>query len=202
MPVSISGRLFQGEPLLGYTFVVLLGADVLGFFTECSGVTIEREIKTFPEGGVNDFEHQLPGRIKYTNVTLKRGLAGTKLWDWFQEGLYTGQVERRNVTIVLFTANLLDMKTWNLVDVYPAKWTGPGFNTGKSEVSVETLELVCGGSGDMISPDLIQRMSADQENLETVGTNQEIDVSALADKVYALLKQELRVERERLGWNR
>jgi hypothetical protein len=31
---------------------------------------------------------------------------------------------------------------------------------------------------------------------------QEIDLQALARKVYALLKQELTLERERLGWNR
>jgi hypothetical protein len=32
--------------------------------------------------------------------------------------------------------------------------------------------------------------------------DQEIDLQALARKVYALLKQELKLERERLGWNR
>jgi len=32
--------------------------------------------------------------------------------------------------------------------------------------------------------------------------DQEIDLQALARKVYELLKQELKLERERLGWNR
>lgn len=32
--------------------------------------------------------------------------------------------------------------------------------------------------------------------------DQEIDLQALARKVYALLKQELELERERVGWNR
>ena len=141
MPVAIDSRLLKGEPILGYSFVVLLGNDPLAFFTECSGLTIEREIKPHPEGGVNDYVHQLPGRLKYTNVTLKRGLTGAKLWDWFQEGLYTGKVERRNVTIALLTPDLLQMQVWDLTNVYPAKWTGPTFNAEGTDVAIETLEL-------------------------------------------------------------
>ncbi len=142
MPVAISSRLFLSEPILGFAFVVTLGADPLAYFTECSGLGIERDVKVHPEGGVNDYEHQLPGRVKYPRITLKRGLAGTKLWDWFQEGLYTCQVERRHVTITLFTANLLQMQAWSLTDAYPTKWTGPSFNTANTEVAVESLELV------------------------------------------------------------
>lgn len=206
MPVAISGRLLQSEPVLGYTFVVLLGKDPLGFFTECSGLTIERDIKSHPEGGVNTYEHQLPGRLKYTSVTLKRGLAGSKLWDWFQEGLYTGKIERRNVTIMLLTPDLIQLKAWDLTDVYPSKWTGPTFNTGKSEVSVESIELTRGTNLDALPPDPLQRMSDNEgtnlQNTEAAGTGQNIDMSALANKVYDLLKQELRLERERLGWRR
>jgi hypothetical protein len=33
-------------------------------------------------------------------------------------------------------------------------------------------------------------------------TGRKIDLQALADRVYKLLKQELRLERERLGWKR
>lgn len=33
-------------------------------------------------------------------------------------------------------------------------------------------------------------------------TEQEIDLQALAEKVYGLLKRELTIERERLGWKR
>lgn len=142
MPVAISSRMFLSDPILGYAFVVALGNDPLAFFTECNGLGIERDVKPHPEGGVNNYEHQLPGRVKQSKITLKRGLAGSKLWDWFHEGLYTCKVERRNVTIILFASNLMQMQAWDLTDAYPSKWTGPTFDTGKSEVSVETLEIV------------------------------------------------------------
>jgi hypothetical protein len=37
---------------------------------------------------------------------------------------------------------------------------------------------------------------------QETSADQEIDLQALARKVYELLKQELKLERERLGWNR
>jgi hypothetical protein len=37
---------------------------------------------------------------------------------------------------------------------------------------------------------------------QETSADQEIDLQALARKVYALLKQELKRERDRLGWNR
>jgi len=37
---------------------------------------------------------------------------------------------------------------------------------------------------------------------QETSTDQETDLQALARKVYALLKQELELERERAGWNR
>ncbi len=39
-------------------------------------------------------------------------------------------------------------------------------------------------------------------DVQKVEKEQEIDLQALADKVYALLRQELRLERERLGRRR
>jgi phage tail-like protein len=86
--------------------------------------------------------HQLPGRLKQNNVTLKHGLAGNELWEWFQKGMYDGKVERLNVTIVLYNADLTQKKWWDLIDAYPIKWTGPTFASDKHDITVESLELV------------------------------------------------------------
>ena len=142
MPVAIVDPGSRDEPIVGFSFAVQMGDDIQGWFTECSGLSVEREVKAQPEGGVNDYVHQLPGRIKHTKITLKHGLAGNTLWDWFQKGLYDGKVEKRNVTITLYNSDLKKMKKWNLIDAYPTKWTGPSFNSANNEVTVETLELV------------------------------------------------------------
>jgi phage tail-like protein len=33
------------------------------------------------------------------------------------------------------------MKTWNITDAYPVKWTGPDLRATSMEVAIETLEL-------------------------------------------------------------
>jgi phage tail-like protein len=193
----------QVDPIPVFGFSVELGGEVAGWFSECSGLSVQREVKAQPEGGVNDYVHQLPGRVTGANITLKHGLAGNELWQWFQQGLYAGQVERRNVTVVLYDVDLTEVNRWDLVDAYPAKWTGGNLNTANNEVVIETLELAQ-GSGSPSSASTVQRAPEGEAETETVAgaAAQEIDLPALAQKVYALLKRELSVERERRGWNR
>lgn len=188
------------DPTPQYRFVVMLHSQVVAHFSECSGLTMERSVVTRPEGGVNDYTPQLPGAVKYSKVTLKRGLADNALWDWFKQGLYDGRVDRRNITIVLYHPDGSEARRWDMTDVYPTRWTGPDFQADSGQVGVETLEL---STGDGTAPALAQRALAAEAPTtpaaEAAAPAAEIDLSVLADKVYALLKQELSVERDRLG---
>ncbi len=188
------------DPTPKYRFVVEIQNNVVAQFSECSGLTVERDVVSRPEGGINDYAHQLPGAVKYSKVTLKRGLADNTLWDWFKQGLYDGHVDRRNVTIVLYHPDGSEARRWDMTDVYPTRWTGPDFQADSGQVSVESLEL---STGDGTAPALVQRAQATEahtaEDEAATQPDSEIDLSALAGKVYALLKQDLTVERERLG---
>lgn len=132
----------RADPVTGFRFAVEIGEQVQGWFTECSGLTVERKVHPQPEGGVNNYVHQLPGRIEQSRVTLKHGLAGNELWNWFQEGLYDGKVVRRNVSIKLYSTDRTKVKEWILDKAYPVKWTGPSLNSTGNEVAIETLELI------------------------------------------------------------
>jgi phage tail-like protein len=130
------------DPVVKFRFSVKIKDAVVGWFTDCSGLTVERETLPQSEGGVNDYVHQLPGRVKQTKVTLKRGLADNALWDWFEKGLYDGKVERNNVTIILYNSDLSKKKQWDLENAYPVKWTGPDFQSESNQAAVESLEIV------------------------------------------------------------
>ena len=197
MPVAVTDAKRQTEPIPGYGFAVEIAGTIAGWFTECSGLVIEREVKEHPEGGVNDFVHKLPGRIKRSNITLKHGLAGNELWEWFQKGSINGLIERQNVSVVLYNTDLSEAKRWDLVDVYPAKWSGPSFKSDNKEVIVETLELAHVQSSNKSST--IQRSPLEPEGQPPAPTNPDVDIKALAQKVYDLLREVARVERERLG---
>lgn len=197
---SLASRL---DPTVEFIFSVELDGIAAGWFTECSSISLEREAIPQPAGGVNDYVYQLPGPVKWANVTLKRGLAGPELWTWFQTGLYDGQVKRRSVSIVLYNVDRTEAHRWQLLNAFPAKWSISDFNSERSEAVLETLELTCGNSdaGQTTLQRQVDHSSQIQGNQTGTDQTQEADINlpVLASKVYNLLKQELRVERDRLG---
>jgi len=132
----------RSDPIVNFRFAVLINDVIVGWFTECSGLSVQRETISRPEGGTNDYVHQLPGRVTQSRVTLKRGLADSALWLWFQKGLYDGQVARLNITIVLYNSDLTVAKMWNLENAYPVKWSGSNFQSDSNQATIETVELV------------------------------------------------------------
>ncbi len=187
-------------PTAGYRFAVEIQGLVVGWFTECSGLSFERAVLPHEEGGVNDRVHQLPGRIQRTSLSLKRGLADSKLMAWFLEGQRDGSATRRDVSILLLGADGTEAGRWDLHGVYPLKWQGEGPVAGSGQVAVETIEIGGGdGSAESVA---VQRAQGEMPVSVSEGTpsKREVDLPALAERIVALLKQDLRVERERLPW--
>jgi phage tail-like protein len=134
------------EPVPGFRFAVNIDGVTAGWFTECGGLMVERTVYPYEEGGLNAYVHQLPNRIKHTNITLKRGIADETLWKWFagerDVGLYEAKVAYHDVTIVLYNVDRTEAKRWNVSRAYPVKWTGPDLKAEGNQVAIETLELV------------------------------------------------------------
>ena len=129
------------DPAVTVCFTVTVDTTDLGVFTQCDGLGCEVVIEQREEGGQNRFVHQLPGRMKYTNIKLTRPLNGDsqKIASWL--GSMQGEVKRATGEI---TARQLDgtvVARWSLHGVIPAKWTGPQLNVDGPKVATETLEL-------------------------------------------------------------
>jgi len=135
-------------------FGVVVENVMLAEFVEASGLEAEVETFEYQEGGNNMFTYKLPGRIKFPNVILKRGMTESNdLWEWFQNVMYqkpsTGggkdrkklSIERKNLSIVLYDQEFKECRRWNLINAYPVKWTGPSFKADSNAVSIETLVL-------------------------------------------------------------
>lgn len=130
-----------------FRFVVDVGGDKQGVFTECTLPAIEREVEEVKEGGLNTFVHQLPGRRKGARLTLKNGVGTSSLLDWYMKTLdpTAGKFERRAVSVTLL--NAYDKKAimnWHIESAYPVKWTGPQLKTSDNSIAIQTLELACG----------------------------------------------------------
>ncbi len=131
----------RNDPYLGAHFFVEIDGVDQGGFTECTGLQAEVEVADVQEGGNNGYIHKLPGRTKFTNVVLKYGVTDSSdLWEWFQ-GVTRGDVERKDVSVVLYDSEQTEVRRWNLREAFPSKWIGPAFNADKQAVAIETLEI-------------------------------------------------------------
>jgi phage tail-like protein len=131
----------RADPFITCKFHVEIEGIQEAFFKECSGLEAETEVFSYEEGGVNDHPHKLPGRTKYPNVSLKRGVTDSSaLWEWYLK-VIQGKVERKNVSIVLYDSKGSEVKRWSFDRAYPIKWTGPGLKADENAVAIEILEL-------------------------------------------------------------
>lgn len=127
------------DPYSGFRFLIEIG-DIVGGFSECSGLGLETEVFEYQEGGVNDYVHKLPTRTKQGNITLKRGVVDSLLWDWYLETL-PGEVDLKSGTIEVTATADDSTLMWLIVEAFPRKIQGPDLNAGQSSVAVETLEI-------------------------------------------------------------
>jgi len=133
------------DPHLSSRFAVKveLEGEAIAGFSEVSGLQVEVEVEEYREGGHNDYIHQFAGKVRYpTRLVLKHGFVDSRaLWDW-QCKIVQGQVQRKNVSIVLHDYEGNPKATWNVKEAYPVKWSGPDFRANAAEVAIEALELV------------------------------------------------------------
>ena len=133
------------DELTANHFYVNVDDLLVAVFKECSGLSGEIEVETFREGGVNTYEHKLPGRVKYGNLTLRSGVANaTPMWEWFCQAA-TGQVARKNLSIIMYLQDRGESMRWDLAAAYPVRWQGPEFKAEDNSVAVHSLELAHNG---------------------------------------------------------
>jgi phage tail-like protein len=114
-------------------------------FTEVGGLQVEMDVLEYQEGGMNDFVYRLPGRTKVSNITLKRGMArGNGFFRWCMD-VAGGQIDRRNVSVVMYDVAGKEVLRWDFAGAYPVKWVGPQFQAAGNVPAIETLELAHNG---------------------------------------------------------
>jgi phage tail-like protein len=130
------------DPFKNYSFLVEIDGIASSAFKSVSGLAAEAEVIEYREGSDPvSSSRKLPGRVRYPNVRLSRGLTTSRdLWDWWQT-VVDGTVERRNVAITLLDDSRTPVLRWLLREAWVAKFEGPEFDASKNEVAIETIEL-------------------------------------------------------------
>lgn len=137
----------RDDPYAVYNFQVIVtnvsddGVAVSGSFNEVSGLELEIPPIEYRTGSEDVTVRKLTGLVKYTNITLKRGIIGhVGFWNWIVEAL-NGRVRRTSGSIVMLDENRQEAMRWNFDRGWPTKYTGPTLSAGKNEVAIETLVL-------------------------------------------------------------
>jgi phage tail-like protein len=63
-----------------------------------------------------------------------------ELYAWHRSAV-TGNIQRKNGSIVLLDRQGQEKIRWNFVNAWPSKWDGPDFNAEGNDIAIETLEL-------------------------------------------------------------
>ena len=144
MPLVTKDTL-TGDPIVSFNFAVQFG-PVNGYFTEVSGLGSEHEVTEHKITAQGDKEavRKIPGRLKWGDITLKRGVtANMDIWTWRKQ-IEDGQIgqARVNGSILMYDNAGTLVAQWDVEAAWPSKLTGPSLNSESSAVGVEEVTIV------------------------------------------------------------
>ncbi len=133
------------DPLVSSWFGVEFQGQVVGAFRECTGLGSENEVVEYKASGQKGeyVLKKVPGRLKWNNITLKRGITDDMdMWQW-RKLVEQGKIDdaRKNGTITMYNQQGNAVARWNFTNAWPSKLSGPSANAGNNEVAIEEMEL-------------------------------------------------------------
>lgn len=111
-------------------------------FQEVTGLTVDVNLDTYNEGGENRFVHRLPGRTRYTDLVLKRGMSLVSgVTAWCVDAIENFNYQPTNLLISLLNEEHLPVTSWYVANAIPIKYDITGFNAEQNQIVIESLTL-------------------------------------------------------------
>ncbi len=133
----------QDYPLPRFHFQVDWGGAKISF-SEVTGLVMEREKIEYRHSDSKDFSKiAMPGLIKNSNITLKRGKF-EKDFDynaWMDEVANERVNGRRDVTNRLLNEKHEPVAAWTAARCFPVKVTASDLKSDANEAAIESLEI-------------------------------------------------------------
>ncbi|HEY5564194.1 MAG TPA: phage tail protein [Rhodothermia bacterium] len=130
-------------PLPKFHFQVDWAGTRIGF-TEITGLDVETEVIEYRHGSSPEYSSQkMPGRQKYSNITMKRGVFATdnEYFEWWNT-VKLNTIERRDLTISLLNENHEPVMVWKVKSAWPTKIQSTDLKSDGNEVAIESIEVV------------------------------------------------------------
>ena len=133
------------DELVGnYNFRLEIAGTPAGEFKSVSGLSAETEVIEYREGGDDNLVRKLPGRLKYSNIVLRRGYVPEPvLSDWVWTNLDPdGMVDRRDGALQLQDRAGNVVVRYEFFDAWPCKWSGATPHNESDAAFVEEI-VIC-----------------------------------------------------------
>ncbi|HSN67577.1 MAG TPA: phage tail protein [Fusibacter sp.] len=133
----------QEYPLPRFHFQVDWGGTKMSF-TEVTGLVMEREKIEYRHSDSPDFSKiAMPGMMKNSNITLKRGKFENDFDynKWFDDVTNDRAGVRRDVIIRLLNEQHDPVAAWSAARCFPVKLSAPDLKSDASEVAIESIEI-------------------------------------------------------------
>jgi len=133
------------EGFLGSHFGFKIDGREIATFTAVSGLSMEIAVTEFTEKQFDGpiITQKIPGRTKYSEVTLKRGFTTNQdLYEWFDKVAQAAEeLERTTASITIYDRTGAPVATFNLDNCWPSKLTASDLSTGSDDAVIEELTL-------------------------------------------------------------
>lgn len=122
--------------------VVGISGTYEGNFQEVTGISAKLGSFSIKEGGENRFEHRLPDRAKYDNLTLKRGMVlSSGLITWARKAIEEFDFTTKTVIVNLLDETSAPLASWSFKNAYPVALKISDLKAQDNAIVIETLEL-------------------------------------------------------------
>ena len=134
------------DPLVAFKFGLEISGKLSGFFTSVAGIGSESEVvehKVVSDKGETIIQ-KLPGRLTWTEVTLKRGVTSNiDIWNW-RKLVVDGKVAdaRTNCSIIAYDQTQKEIARWNFENAWPSKVVGPELDSSSTNYMIEDVTIV------------------------------------------------------------
>ncbi len=128
----------------GSFFALEIDSINVGWFTGCSGLSLEFDTVSFKEGnGSKIIERKRPGKPKYSEVVLKRGFTADKaLYDWFDEVVEAnGPTPYKTGSVVIYGRDQKEVARFSLEQCWPSKLSVSDLSAKSDDVMIEELTI-------------------------------------------------------------
>jgi phage tail-like protein len=128
----------------GSFFALEIDSINVGWFTGCSGLSLEFDTVSFKEGnGSMIIERKRPGKPKYSEVVLKRGFTADKaLYDWFDEVVEaSGPTPYKTGSVVIYGRDQNEVARFSLEECWPSKLSVSDLSAKSDDVMIEELTI-------------------------------------------------------------